>query len=142
MVRTVIAEKRCERQWTYWYETNKFCYGLVIGLPSLSGPDYVIHIVDTKPAAADPAETASAAEAEERNVSSSSDAVPSSPEAAETNDSVLLNYDDLLEHALNALRMMPGNCYVLGLFTVERTMPALDSDSFKQQTKMLQKLSK
>lgn len=140
MLRTVIAENRCERQWKHWYDTGKFGYGLVIGLPSVSGPDYVIHVIDTKPSAAD----TPAAAADVDAVSSSSDAVLVSPSATaqqQQQSDVRINYEDLLDHALNALRMMPGCCYVLGLFTVERTMPQLGSANFKQQVKMLRQLS-
>lgn len=160
MLRTVIAENRCEQLWQNLHANGKFGYGLVIGLPSISGPDYVIHLAVTKSPSASTADADSSSD--EGNVCGEHDcdttvsstspnvhcarckepvdapsvAPPPVPAAASA-----MNLPDVLAHALDALRMMPGSCYVLGLFTIEEEMPALNGAAFQQQKTVLRQLA-
>lgn len=149
-LRTVVVEKRSERLWLSAHKDEKFGYGLVIGVPSLKGPDYIIHMAFTNKSTASDAgnsqpdlvsssnpNNSDSGNADGDNLARS--AVPSTATAADGN--VTVDVEELIEHALNALRMLPGCCYILGLFTIEKQLNALDSVAFAQQVKALRSLA-
>lgn len=59
----------------------------------------------------------------------------------EITSNVVPSLEDLVVHAREALRMMPGCCYVLGLFTVEAAVPGTDQSQFRDQYRMVYDLA-
>lgn len=45
--RTVFIDAACHNQLRLLYRKQIFCYGLALGVPSASGPDYVVHLAIT-----------------------------------------------------------------------------------------------
>lgn len=170
-LRTVVLDSFCHDQLRRLYRNQSFCYGLVLGVPSANGPDYVVHLAITTAgdAAVEPHtfmtaeeylkvmpprkepvlrkmtdededfENASEDDATSNIIKDRKAARKKLDDVAEPNvvSNVVPDLEELISHAQNALRMMPGCCYVLGLFTVEASVPAIDKPRVRDQYQVL-----
>ncbi|CAO1402054.1 unnamed protein product [Diamesa tonsa] len=96
MVRTVFCDSKFESYLSKLGKNNKLTLGLVIGQPSASGKDVVVHLARTP------------------------DGNPSDEPRLLSNVSEI-NNSQVAEHALNCLRMLGGGFNILGLFLVSDT---------------------
>lgn len=141
MVRSVFAESSIEKYLDNLIETDEFSYGIIIGqvIPSQTsqniisikkclqatrqGKDTVIHLAKTQ-----------------EDISSDDSSKDSSQLSVQVKNVKSINSEVLVDHALNALRMIPGSFFVLGVFIVSPQNVFDNSDDFKHLKTVLQQL--
>ncbi|KAJ6642755.1 Protein odr-4 like [Pseudolycoriella hygida] len=122
MVRSVFADASIEKYLENLFEKDEFSYGIIIGQAARQGKDSVIHLAKTteyNPNDESPKEQSDVAVKNVRNI----------------------NSELLVDHALSALRSIPGSFFILGIFVVSPKNVFDNSDDFKHLKSILQQLA-
>lgn len=141
MVRSVFADTSIEKYLDNLIEKDEFSYGIIIGQvkkksqthpktlfqwkrfqATQQGKDSVIHLAKTSE--------------DILNDDTSKDSTQ-----IEVNDVKDIKSEVLVDHALNALRMVPGSFFVLGIFVVSKQSLFDNSEDFKHSKIILQQLA-
>lgn len=146
MVRSVFADTSVEKYLDNLLEREEFSYGIIIGQvknkkrkqfhdssltwskkkivlqATRQGKDSVIHLAKTSEDLPndDPSED--------------------SPSSSEVKNVKSINAEVLVDHCINALRMIPGSFFVLGIFVVSPQNVFDNQDDFKQLKTILQQM--
>lgn len=126
MVRSVLADTSIEKYLDNLIEQNEFSYGIIIGQATRQGKDSVIHLAKT-----------SEGSPNDNSDDSSKDSTVPQLEVVNVKG---INSEVLVDHALSALRMIPGSFFVLGVFVVTPQNVFDNSDDFKHLKTVLQQL--
>ncbi|KAG4077047.1 hypothetical protein HA402_016034 [Bradysia odoriphaga] len=126
MVRSVFADTSIEKYLDNLIEHNEFSYGIIIGQATRQGKDSVIHL----------AKTSESLPNDNSDDSSKDSTVPQ----LEVVNVKGINSEVLVDHALSALRMIPGSFFVLGIFVASPQNVFDNLEDFKHLKTVLQQL--
>jgi len=124
MVRSVFADSSILPYLENLIETEEFSYGIIIGQATRQGKDSVIHLAKTQD-----------------DISNDDSSKDSSQLSVQVKSVKTINSEVLVDHALNALRMIPGSFFVLGIFIVSPQNVFDNPDDFKHLKSILQQLA-